>query len=159
MPLSNQGAIGDIGMKKSNIKSTPTLLPDSHCVICGKTIDEVGGRRIVAQKFRGISISKKPRGGGNPEYPHKSHKLSPSPLFLVTWGEVTMWTEAAIQRAKRAFHKGRRSWFCQVCGQRTCYKCGAPIKLPVASDVLNDDGSSPHVHIVPCNLGCINPDC
>lgn len=142
---------------------TPSaFLPDSCCVICGKTLAEVGGQRIIAQKLRGISTSNKFLGGGNPKYPHKSFKLnssSTSPLYLVIWGEVSIWSEASIQRAIDAFHNGKRSWFCQICGQRVCSTCGAPINYPMGSDVLKDDGASSHCGIFPFDPGCINPEC
>ena len=96
----------------------PLFLPDSHCILCGKSIEEVGGRRITAQHLRGITFSINSRGGGNP--PYKSYKLSSYPFYLVIWGERSMWSQDAIQRAIDAFHKGRRPWFCQKCGRRTC---------------------------------------
>jgi hypothetical protein len=137
----------------------PLFLPDDRCVICGKTIEEVGGKRITAQKFRGITISGESRGGGNSKYPYKSYKLSSAPIYLVIWGEVSMWSEEAIQRATDAFHKGKRSWFCQICGQRSCSTCGAPINYPMGSDVLYENGSNPHCGIFPFDPGCINTKC
>lgn len=167
MQNQTQGTLSsDLTPKNSHAErftlSTPVFLPDSCCVICGKSIAEVGGRRITAQKFRGIMISNKYLGGGNPAYPYKSCKLnssSTSPLYLVTWGELSMWSKSSIQRAIEAFHKGKRSWFCQICGRRVCSTCGAPINHPVLSDVLNNDGSNPHCGMIPCDPGCKNPSC
>jgi hypothetical protein len=138
---------------------SPIFLPDSHCVICKKTIQEIGGRRIVAQQLRGIIISSKPIGGGNPDYPYKSHKLSSYSLYLVVWGPGTLWSEDAVRRATAAFHRGKRSWFCQLCGNRICQDCGSPLQRPMGSDVLYDDGSSLHVGMLPCHPGCVNQQC
>lgn len=147
-------------IKKSN------FLPDSHCVICGKTLDEVGGRRIVAQHLRGITFSNKHLGGGNPEYPHKSFIINPEqseesqmPRYLVVWGEPSMWNEETIQRALDAVSRHKTPWFCQVCGKRTCPECGYPGAYPAGSDVLYDNGCSAHVAILPVNLRCINQNC
>ncbi|MBU1566854.1 MAG: hypothetical protein KJ630_14680 [Proteobacteria bacterium] len=138
---------------------SPTFLPDSHCVICQKTIEEIGGRRLVAQQVRGILISNKPIGGGHRDHHYKSHKLSPYPLYLVVWGPGTIWSGDAIQRATAAFHKGKRSWFCQLCGNRVCLDCGSPSQMPVGSDVLYENGCTAHVAILPCHPGCVNPQC
>jgi len=134
-------------------------LPSDRCVICQKTIDDVGGKRIVSQKLRGIGLSKTHRGGGNPDYPYRSIKIPNSNQFLIVLGEVSIWTDKAIQRALSAINEGKQPWFCQVCGKRTCSACGAPLNQPVGSDILYDDGCSSHVPMIPCNLGCINPNC
>jgi hypothetical protein len=138
---------------------SPIFLPFSHCVICQKSIEEIGGRRIIAQSMRGILFSNKPIGGGHKDHHYKSHKLSPYPLYLVVWGPGTMWSEDAIQSATAAFHKGKRSWFCQLCGNRVCQDCGSPLQQPVGSEVLYDNGCTSHVPILPCHPGCVNPQC
>lgn len=138
---------------------SPVFLPDSICVICQKTIEETAGRRIVAQQMRGILISNKPIGGGNRDHHYKSHKLSSYPLYLVVWGPGTMWSEESIQRATEAFHKGRRSWFCQLCGNRICPECGYPQNFPLGSQLLYDDGRSYYLAMLPISPGCINASC
>lgn len=70
-----------------------------------------------------------------------------------------MWSEESIQRATAAFHRGKRSWFCQLCGNRICPDCGSPLQQPVGSDVLYDDGFTAHVGMLPCHCGCVNPQC
>lgn len=147
----------DIEHELDQIIKIPLFLPDSHCILCKKTIEEVGGRRITAQHFRGITFSVNRRGGGNP--PYRSIKLSEYPFYLVIWGERSLWNQEAVQRATDAFHKGKKPWFCQKCGRRTCSICGAPINYPMASDLLNDDGSNPHLSIFPVKPTCINPTC
>ena len=70
-----------------------------------------------------------------------------------------MWTDEAVQRALRSFHKGKRPWFCQLCGNRICPECGSPLRHPVGSNVLCDDGRSSHVAMLPCCPGCVNTKC
>ena len=141
------------------MNTKPKRLPDSHCVICEKSLDEVGGTRLKAQQFRGWAFSDKYTGGGNKDYPRKSYKLaSPHlPAYLVVWGE--MWDEKSIQRAISALNNNKTPWFCQVCGVRTCQICNQPINYPMGSDLLTDEGCSPHVPIHPFNPGCINKKC
>ena len=151
--------LSNLPTQETELVRPPVPSPASHCVICQKSLDEVGGKRIVAQQLRGVIISKEYRGGGNPDYPYRSFKISPTPLYLTVWGEMSMWPEDAIQRAVDDFQKGKASWFCQICGKRACSVCGAPINYPMGSDILNDNGSSSHCGIMPFNPGCINPRC
>ncbi len=133
-------------------------IPAQKCVICQKTIEEVGGRRIVAQSFRGSGISKTYQGGGNKDYPYRSFKISDwDNRYLVVWGEF--WTDESIQLALKTIRNGKSPWFCQKCGYRRCSECGEPINIPAASDVIDDHGNVRHCMIFPVDLGCINPKC
>ena len=135
------------------------LLPADRCVICQKSIEEIGGRRIIGQHLRGVCLSDKYLGGGHPNFPYQRFHISSYSKYLTVWGEVSMWNEDAVERAISAFQQGKRPWFCQVCGNRFCPDCGSPLIHPVGSDVLYDDGCSSHVPMLPCSPGCINPDC
>jgi hypothetical protein len=135
-------------------------LPADTCIFCDKKIDEIGGRRIVAQKLRGIELSSKYRGGGNPEYPDQSIRLYDNKeIYVVVWGENSKWTLSTTNKVKEEYLKGRQPWFCQVCGKRKCIECGAPINVPMGSDVLSDNGYISHVPMHPVDPGCINPKC
>ena len=131
------------------------------CVFCNKTLDEVGGRRIVAQQLRGVSLSEKKMGGGNKDYPHRSLQLFDDcdDVYVVFWGEKELWTESAVEKVKKEYQTGYRPWFCQICGKRTCSECGAPINYPMGSDLLSAGGCSSHAPIHPFDPGCINPNC
>jgi len=136
------------------------LPPSEKCIFCNKKISEVGGARIIAQKLRGIVLSVKYEGIVDKDYPHQSVKLDDkSDLYVVTWGEKEKWTKSTIEKARNEFLRGLRPWFCQVCGDRKCSKCGFPFKYPMGSDILYDNGCSSHVTIFPFDPGCSNPNC
>lgn len=135
------------------------LLPAEHCVICEKSLEEIGGRRIVAQQVRGVFLSEKYLGGGDPDYPYQSFRMPGSSLYLLVWGSRSMWSEDAVQRAINVFQRNKRPWFCQDCGNRICPECSFPVQYPVGSDVLYDDGCSTHIGMLPICPGCINPNC
>jgi len=135
-------------------------LPADKCAICGKTIDEVGGARIVAQQARGVALSDKYLGGGNPERPYRSFRLDEdSNTYVVVWGEVGFWSDANFQHAVETYRAGVRPWFCQVCGKRTCHLCGAPINVPVGSNWIGDTGCGAHSPLLGYDPGCSNPRC
>ena len=142
------------------MKTLSNRRPSSACAICNKTLETIGGKRIVGQQLRGIGLSKTYRGGGNKDYPHQSVKLSDdSELYVVVWGEKDKWTQQAIEKARNEYLSGNIPWICQICGERKCRKYCAPITVPVGSDILSDNGCSSHTPMLPFNPGCINPAC
>lgn len=134
--------------------------PAKTCIFCDKSLEEVGGKRLAAQKLKGVKLSAECIGGGNPAFPYKSVKLFDDlKVYVVVWGEKGLWTEAAVNKAKNEFLTGHRPWFCQICGARACMQCGSPINNPAGSDVLSSDGSSSYAPIFAGGCGCINPGC
>jgi len=162
MPISNDSYLvcqeeaerkifSDINLKRS---------PAEACIFCNKTIKEIGGQRVVAQQLRGVTLAKTKQGGGNKACPHQSVELfAEPPVYMIFWGEKEKWTESAIISAKSAYLNGKQPWFCQICGERKCNKCGSPINVPVGSDILYGNGCVSHVANQPLNPGCINKDC
>lgn len=147
-------------MKFSHIKQNIKCLPFRSCVICEKPLDEVGGKRIISQKLRGIALSNKYRGGGNKDYPYQSFKVDElSEKYVVVWGERNLWSFKVVQRAIKQYQLGTRPWFCQVCGVRICSNCGMPINYPMGSDVIDQNGCISHFPIFGFNPGCINKKC
>ena len=134
-------------------------LPDPHCVICRKSLDEIGGKRIVAQQPRGWILSDTYKEGGNKDCPKRSVELKDSnlPSYLVIWGDI--WDEKSIQRAKTALYNNKSPWFCQICGVRACHICNEPINYPMGSDLLTNEGDSTHAGIFPFSPGCVNKIC
>ena len=144
----------------SELSDSQKLTPSATCIFCNKKLEDVGGKRIIAQKFIGVVLSAKYQGGGNKDYPRKSVKLNDKlEYYVVTWDEKCRWTQSLIEKARNEFFTGYHPWFCQICGARTCSKCGSPINYPMGSDILYDNGCSGHCGILPFNPGCNNPDC
>ena len=134
--------------------------PAKRCVFCNNTIQDIGGKRLVAQSLRGIVLSTTTHGGGTKDYPYQSIKLyDNSEIYMVVWGEADKWTESVIARAKHEYRSGKQPWFCQICGERKCSECGSPLNYPMGSDILFGNGSLSHAAILPIDPGCNNPDC
>ena len=133
-------------------------LPADRCIFCGRTIEQVGGRRLIGTHTKLVTLSRRAMGGGHPHHPDISVRLrTGEDLFLLVRGPD--WTPQRIEDARDQFLAGRHAWFCQVCGDRKCRRCGSPLNMPWAADVLYDDGCSAHVPLVPFDPGCINRSC
>ena len=142
--------------------NTHQLKPDIGCVVCGRLLTEVGGRRITAQALRGMVISSEVRTEADHENFRCCIPLSDQPdVYLTVWGEPEIMTEAVIQQIKKTFLKGLHPWICQAkgCGNRQCPECGMAINLPVASDLIYDDGRATHLMVIPADAGCTNVKC
>ena len=140
--------------------TTVTRLPADACVFCNKTLSEIGGKRLIAQQIRGVTLTHKTHQSGDKDVVHLYTELFSDPLtYMACWGEQGLWTAAALASAKAAYLDGKRPWFCQICGGRKCKECGSPVNYPMATDVLYDDGNSAHVGIFPFNPGCSNRAC
>ena len=144
-------------MKQENQKRAPS----PKCIFCQKSLEEIGGSRIVVQKSKRISFSSKHRSGGDSNFTIQSHKLQeyPEPIYMIVWGEKGLWRDVLIERAKEEYLNGYQPWFCQICGKMICSECGDATKLPLGSDVLCVDGSILHVAKFPVDPGCTNKDC
>ena len=130
-----------------------------RCILCEKSLDELGGERIVEQIPRSIVTSDTEYANSEKGYPRQSYKLSVNPdTYLVVWGKE-LWADDVIDRAKREYAKGKQSWLCQVCGKRTCKECGTLIQFPMGSSLLDDDGNSWRVPNLPIDPTCRNSKC
>ena len=132
--------------------------PSSHCLLCKKTIDEIGGKRVVAQKTLGSFISTTYRGGGDPDFPDLSIKIDDAKYILLC-GKKGMWTVELIDKVKEIYLNNERPWFCQKCAGKTCHICGEILNNPIGSDVIYDDGCVLHVASLGYNPGCMNDAC
>ena len=85
-----------------NEMNTHQLKPDIGCVVCGRLLTEVGGRRITAQALRGMVISSEVRTEADHENFRCCIPLSGQPdVYLTVWGEPEIMAEAVIQRIKK----------------------------------------------------------
>jgi hypothetical protein len=136
-----------------------TLLPAGQCVICCKPIKEIGGRRMIAQRARGIAVFDEPITRGFENIQSCTQLFEGRELYLLVWGEASLFTQEVEDRARVTYLQGRRPWFCQVCGSRLCHLCGEVLRRPVASDYIFDDGGTVHCPILGADFGCKNPQC
>ncbi len=132
--------------------------PSCHCLLCKKTIEEIGGKRIVAQKTLGTFLLKTYHGGGDPDYPELSIKINDM-NYITLRGKKGMWTDELIEEIKDIYLQYERPWFCQKCAGKTCYNCGELMNNPIGSDVIYDDGCISHVAALGYNPGCVNDMC
>jgi len=142
-------------------KTDRCLLPAATCVICGRTLREVGGRRITAQDCRGMAVTHTKNGGGHKNFRRWIRLFDDKDTYVLIWGEGAIMTDAVIERIKTTYREKRRPWYCQSkgCGNRQCPLCGKAKNLPVASDILYDNGCTTYQMIIPADLGCVNPSC
>ena len=133
--------------------------PAPNCMICERTIEEIGGRRMVAQKARGTNVFQHVISEGFENFHSCTRLLEGRELFLVIWGEAAFLSDNVISRIEAEYLEGRRPWFCQVCGKRSCHLCGALERRPVMSDYVCDDGYILHCPSLGADTGCLNPQC
>lgn len=139
-----------------------TLIPALSCVRCGKSLDQIGGRRITAQQIRGIAVSNLPWTTLDRENLRYCDRLiKGKEIYLVIWWDDAFWKPEIVGRIKKSYLNGKRPWVCQGygCGNRQCPECGYANNFPVASDLLYDDGRNPHLMIIPADMGCVNNRC
>ena len=147
----------DIRVAKSKIGKKKRK-PSSHCLLCKMTIDEIGGKRVGAQKTLGTFSSKTYRGGGDPDFPDFSIKLDDA-NYIVLRGKKGMWTDELIEKVKEIYLNNECPWFCQKCASKTCHICREILNNPIGSDVIHDDGCILHVAASGYNPGCVNESC
>lgn len=153
---------GKIKSSTLNLKNFKSLLPAAECVICGQTLDQIGGRRITSQKLRGMAIWHEEwtlHNRANLQYCERL--VDDQDIYLIIWWDDNFWNPKFIEKIKNTYLSGVRPWMCQGygCGNRQCPECGKAINLPVASDLLYDDGRNPYLMIIPADCGCVNKDC
>jgi hypothetical protein len=133
-------------------------LPAPACARCGESLDAIGGKRVVGTPEIGVLLCGPEITLGELHHPTSTERLDGKEgLIVVTYGAG--WTPEARARAKEVAAEGLRPWICQKCAGRTCAACGAPLEVPIASTLLNDEGAVTHLMVVPSRVACINPAC
>ena len=138
---------------------TVKRLPAETCAICDRPFSEIGGVRIYWTASRTVLVMHR-----NVPFPNLERFSAVrlegkySEMFLIYSGDG--WTQETIDRTVIQANDGLAPWFCQKCGNRSCSRCGAPLRVAAACEVLHDDGTTGHMPTIPSAArGCINPAC
>ena len=141
-------------------KTIPTLAPAAHCFLCEMPAHVAQGRTIVATRSVGMLLTTSYYYGQRGKCYYFASQLNPSSnLYLQYWSDSTPMNPALLQRARATFLADTHPWFCHVCANRSCCACGAAMRHPMASDVLNAINEVAHVPILPIHPGCVSKAC
>lgn len=148
-----------LNLLKKSLATTQKLPTADSCLICQKSIEEIGGQKLVFSHFRGTTI-----------FDYLKHVVHENfrkriKLFgdheIVCWGEKSFMSEKVIDQAVREYLNGMQPWHCQICGKRECYICGQPIAWLAYGDYAYHETRG--YYSKGANLGasppCINPEC
>jgi hypothetical protein len=99
--------------------------PAERCLLCGRSVADLKGYRIVAQKTLAIYLSKKKMQGGDKDYPEKTFMFQgQSEKYIVVRGKPELWTNEVIARATAEFNGNIKHIailpFKPGCSNRTC---------------------------------------
>ncbi|MBE9549440.1 MAG: hypothetical protein IMF09_08565 [Proteobacteria bacterium] len=145
-------------LSQVHIASIQNSLPtDNSCLICDRTIEEVGGQKLIATRLRGTRLTTEFAHGKHKNFCKQVQLFDDSQLAIDFWGEKNFMTEAVIQKALKSYRYWSQPWFCQVCGSRQCSDCGAPIIVLAYGDFAFEDGRKGYYAKGP-NLG-VSPPC
>ena len=120
--------------------------PAARCVVCEKTIDEIGGVRLVATHRHSIILCTPDVPLGSIRHPARTIRLTGNhrDVIFSMFGEA-IWTDEVVERIVEVGMAGLRPWFCQVCADiHLCRVCGSPLTRVPTSDYLEDNGRSIH---------------
>jgi len=77
---------------------------------------------------------------------------------VVVWGRC--WTDEGRERAHADARAGLLPWICQRCAGKVCPRCGAPERHPLGTDVVDAEGRTGHLPLMPIGRGgCRNASC
>lgn len=132
-------------------------LPAQTCVFCQRSLDDVGGHRMIWSSTAGVIVRMHTDAIGN--IPSRA-LVTPLPepysgSLLVLWPP----DEPTMDLALEQWTNRQRPWICQLCAHRRCDRCGSPEKSPFGSDIIDDNGRSLHVPRLPGPAGCVREGC
>lgn len=136
--------------------------PAKCCVVCQRTLEEVGGFRLVATPRDGIRICTPDVPIGHIRHAARIIRLSGDfrDAIIALYGK-RLWTETVVERVREVLMAGLRPWYCQLCANiHLCPVCGTPLTKVPMSAFLEDDGRTISA---PSFSGyvqrCPNPNC
>lgn len=135
-------------------------LPSNRCIFCNKTLDEIGGVRIVFSTFIGVGLSNSLVSNEKGDIPYRSVKIyDDKEVYAFFRGSKDRWTPELIEKARNEFSRGFHPWFCQVCSGFKCRVCGSPLNYAMGVDTIDSQGDISHMAIFPFTPWCTNPKC
>jgi hypothetical protein len=146
-------------MAKATNDEAPTVPPAPTCLLCQRTLEEVGGTRLInCTQSRGVLIGETADIGSFKK--RKVFRLAQGGVLVLGDSDPWRWLPDEMERAREQAESGYHPWFCQACGARTCSTCGAPLRSPVGCTAMGADGTyGPYSPMLGARIPCTNPDC
>ena len=135
-------------------------LPADECGVCGNTLDEIGGRRLLTTIRRALLIK-----GVQTNWCGQWRQLCAvrlddpySQLYVIMAGFKA--ADEVMERARSQAQAGQTPWFCQRCAGHVCQRCGSLFKGVPGSTFLDDEGHTTYFALLPIGYPpCSNPEC
>ncbi len=134
--------------------------PADVCAVCGRTNEEVGGRRLLTTISRAILVRENPPESGGRWTEIRAVRLEGT--YHQSFVEVAGFSglEEILAQARAYAQTGQTPWFCQRCAGQVCQRCGSLTREVPGSTFLADDGHTTYYAMLPIgNTGCSNPKC
>ena len=135
-------------------------LPAKECGVCGKSLEEIGGRRLLGTITRALLIKGVQFDWGGSWSVTRAVRLDEPyrQLFVLMAGSIA--TDATLTRSRAQAQSGQTPWFCQRCAGQVCERCGALTREVPGSTFLSDDGRTTYYALMPIGFpGCSVPGC
>ena len=159
IPLDDVRQAGDADLDQA-IEHITKRLPANECGMCGKTLDEIGGRRLLGTITRALLIKGVQFDWGGSWSVTRAVRLDEPfrQLFVLMAGSIA--TDATLARAREQAQAGQTPWFCMRCAGQVCERCGALSREVPGSTFLADDGRTTYYALLPIGEpGCSDPGC
>ena len=135
--------------------------PAEVCVVCGKTLAETGGQRLVSTYYNNFRQLRPQSEVGNLRFPCKLIRCDGNFRDVILAFLGPLWTDQIIERVRQTIQSGVRPWFCQRCGEKNiCTVCGYPMSRVPGATVLLETGKIGHEPFwAGMQMRCTNKDC
>lgn len=120
--------------------------PAERCAVCNSTLEETGGKRLIATPTNVISLCTIQTTLGSVRHSARTIRLTDNyrDVIVVISGEA-LWTDEVAERIRVVSQEGLRPWFCQRCvDHQICKLCSTPLSRVPVADYLEDDGRTLH---------------
>ena len=160
IPLDDVRQAGDADLDQAIENQITNRVPADGCAVCGQSLDDVGGRRLLTTISRALLIKGLPAGWAGQWLELRAVRLAGDyrPLYVIMAGFQA--TDEVIDRARAQAQAGHTPWFCMRCAGQVCERCGALSREVPGSTFLADDGRTTYYALLPIGEpGCSDPGC